>query len=280
MQKVRQIWEETAKQLEKVYDQREAQTIAYYLLEDMFQVKKASILANEAQHIDEQELALLVERLQHHEPIQYVTGRADFYGRRFTVKPGVLIPRPETEELVHAIVQNNPKGKPKILEVGVGSGCLAITLALETQGTIVGTDVSPEALAIAKQNARDHQVTISFFEHDVLTSDLPEHALDVLVSNPPYIPLDDQKEMSRNVLGYEPSIALFVPDDDPMVFYRRISELGLQSLKEGGEIYFEIHERLGEQVCQTLVQQGYKDVKIIKDMQGKDRVAYGYKLSQ
>lgn len=272
MKNVKQIWQETAKQLEKVYDQREAGNISYLLLEDLFDVSRASILSAEFLNVDHAKLQQSIDRLLNHEPLQYVTGVADFYGRRFRVAPGSLIPRPETEELVDLIVKENQIEKPKVLDVGVGSGCIAIALALELKGEVFGTDISEEALSIARSNADRLNAKVDFIQSDILLENVPVNELDILVSNPPYIPQRELFQMSKNVTEFEPRLALFVPDNDPLIFYKRIAEEGLKSLKKGGRLYFEIHENFSLEVKSHLQSTGYTEVIIHQDMQGKDRM--------
>lgn len=272
MRNVRQIWEETVKQLEKVYERREAENISYLLFEDQFHVLKSDILINSSRDFDTILLKKSVERILSHEPIQYVTGITEFYKRKFEIQQGALIPRPETEELVDLILKENSIETPKILDVGVGSGCIAISLKLETKGNVFATDVSKEAIHIAKRNATRLNADVAFIHHDILSSNLMQVGLDVLVSNPPYIPESDKNDMHSNVLDYEPDLALFVPDEDPLLFYRRIGEEGLTSLKVGGSLYLEIHEKHGLAIEQLLENLGYQEVAIHQDMQGKDRM--------
>ncbi|MEQ8628987.1 peptide chain release factor N(5)-glutamine methyltransferase [Ekhidna sp.] len=272
MKNVKQIWQETAKQLEKVYDRREAENISYLLLEDAFGLSKTAIFFEENAEVASGQLDKCVKRLLKHEPIQYVTGIADFYGRKFHIAPGALIPRPETEELVSLIIKENKVENPKVLDVGVGSGCIAITLALELNARVFGADVSKEAIAIAEKNAHQLNANMQFYQSDILNENLPETDLDIFVSNPPYIPHMEFDKMAKNVTDYEPELALFVPDDDPLIFYKRIAEEGLNSLKKGGNLYFEIHEDFGEEVKTYLRKTGYSEVTIHKDMQGKERI--------
>ncbi len=272
MENLRQIWEETSKQLEKVYDRREAESISCILIEDLFGINKVDILTSEPSPFKKEELERYIQRLLQNEPIQYVTGLAHFYGRIFKIKPKTLIPRPETEELCDLILEENTIENPEILEVGVGSGCIGITLALEANGKAYGTDVSNEALEISKLNAHLLEANITFVKSDILTEELPVTDLDILVSNPPYIPEQDKEKMHENVLRYEPDLALFVPNDDPLIFYRSIAERGLYALKKNGKLYFEIHERYGEDVQRLLESLGYKHVIVHKDMQGKERM--------
>ena len=272
MKNIRQIWQETTKRLEKVYDQREAESIAYILFEDLFDLNKTEILAGRSHKIDLILLDKSIKRLLNHEPIQYVTSIADFYGRKFHLEEGALVPRPETEELCALIIGENNLEKPKIADIGVGSGCIAITLSLELQGEVTGIDVSAKAINIARSNSDQLRADIRFIQLDVLKEDMPETNLDILVSNPPYIPNSDKADMQENVLRYEPEIALFVSNDDPLIFYKRIGKIGLLSLRKEGRLYFEIHESFGDQVKQFLEEIGYGEVIIHKDMQGKDRM--------
>jgi len=205
-------------------------------------------------------------------PVQYVTGIADFYNRRFRAGQGVLIPRPETEELVALILKERKSAKPRILDIGVGSGCIAITLALEMESDVFGTDVSEAALELANSNAIQLGARVTFLKHDILAEPLTLDSLDILVSNPPYIPNSDKPLMHNNVLEYEPETALFVSDDDPLIFYQRIAEEGRTALREGGRLYFEIHENYGPQVKGLVESMGYTEVEVHLDMQGKDRV--------
>lgn len=275
MVNVRKIWEETAKRLEKVYESREARQVAYLLMEDLFDLKRADILTQSECTVDMELINSSLERLLLHEPIQYVTGIADFYGRKFKIKPGALIPRPETEELVDLIVKGNSLECPKILEIGVGSGCMAVSLALELKGAVYGTDVSVEALSIAEENSEIHEASITLLSHDVLMEEIPLKGLDILVSNPPYIPDKDKASMQQNVLDYEPELALFVPNEYPLMFYDRIASQGLSVLNEGGKLYFEIHESHGEEVKFLLEGLGYHSVHVHRDMQGKNRMVSG-----
>lgn len=272
MKSVKKIWDETAQKLNGIYDQDEARRLVRLLLEDAFGVDRTAIFTDEHITLDEMRLDGFVSRLLAHEPIQYVTGVADFYGRKFKVAPGALIPRPETEELVRLVVEENDQENPRILDVGVGSGCIAITLALEMRCSAFGTDISQQALSIARDNAQTLEASVQFTQSDVLNSNPGEKDLDILVSNPPYIPEIERSVMSRNVTDYEPEEALFVPDGDPLVFYRRIAEAGLVCLKVGGRLYFEINENFGEATVQLLKRLGYGEIVLHKDMQGKDRV--------
>lgn len=235
--------------------------IDYYLGKDMILSPK-----------DEKELESILSRLCNFEPIQYVQGTASFLGRTFRVAPGVLIPRPETEELVERMLEEVAPAS-RILDIGTGSGCIAVTLSKELpEAEVTAWDISGEALAIAGDNNRLLQTSVQFVQRDVLTYQPTEDEyFDVIVSNPPYVTETEKKDMDPNVLNWEPSGALFVPDSDPLRFYRRIGELGRSMLTVGGRLYFEINRAFGEAVASMLRKQGYTNVRIRKDISGNDR---------
>lgn len=220
----------------------------------------------------EQELEDILQRLSRFEPLQYIEGRTLFLGREFWVAPGVLIPRPETEELVELMLKEIP-ADARILDVGTGSGCIAISLAKELPDALVTAwDVSPEALSVARANARKLQSNVRFVECDVLACQVDEVGLyDVIVSNPPYVTETEKADMEPNVLQWEPSLALFVPDDDPLRFYRRIAVLGRDMLADGGRLYFEINRAYGREMVEMLRAMGYVGVRVEKDLSQNDR---------
>lgn len=220
----------------------------------------------------EQELEDILQRLSRFEPLQYIEGRTLFLGREFWVAPGVLIPRPETEELVELMLKEIP-ADARILDVGTGSGCIAISLAKELPDALVTAwDVSPEALSVARANARKLQADVRFVECDVLACQVDEVGLyDVIVSNPPYVTEAEKADMEPNVLQWEPSLALFVPDDDPLRFYRRIAVLGRDMLADGGRLYFEINRAYGREMVEMLRTMGYVGVRVEKDLSQNDR---------
>ena len=220
----------------------------------------------------EQELEDILQRLSRFEPLQYIEGRTLFLGREFWVAPGVLIPRPETEELVELMLKEIP-ADARILDVGTGSGCIAISLAKELPDALVTAwDVSPEALSVARANARKLQADVRFVECDVLACQVDEVGLyDVIVSNPPYVTEAEKADMEPNVLQWEPSLALFVPDDDPLRFYRRIAVLGRDMLADGGRLYFEINRAYGREMVEMLRTMGYVRVRVEKDLSQNDR---------
>ena len=220
------------------------------------------------------ELENILTRLCQYEPIQYIQGKARFLGRDFHVAPGVLIPRPETEELVERIAREAPAGA-HVLDIGSGSGCISVSLALTIpRGVVTAWDISAEALDIARGNARSLGAEVRFVQCDALTvqPDANEH-YDMIVSNPPYVTERERATMRPNVLEWEPSLALFVPDNDPLRFYRRIADLGRRLLTPGGRLYFEINQAYGKAMASMLHEYGYTAIHIEKDMYGNDRFA-------
>lgn len=267
--------------LMKVYDSREASIIARYILEDVF---NASFWSEEELN-PEQIIRLdeVTQRLLKHEPWQYIGGYADFYGLKFKVNPSVLIPRPETEELVFValdfIKHNDVKS---VLDIGTGSGIIPITIGIKAQQplTLLAIDVSTDALRLAHENAETHDVFVEFAALDFLDrsqwADLPK--VDVIISNPPYIGKKEKPEMSANVLDYEPHIALFVKDDE-MEFYEAIATFVAEYQDEGCFVLVEINEKYSQNVAETFTNHGLQHVAIIKDMQGKDRMVSAVKKS-
>ena len=221
---------------------------------------------------------IITKKLINYEPIQYILGKTFFYDFNFNVAPGVLIPRPETEELVDIIVKRKDlKSKLNILDIGTGSGCIAISLSkLIPETQVFAIDVSDTALEIATKNAKKNKAKVSFHKSDILNWEndtfFDEHRFDIIVSNPPYIPLNDFESLEDNVKKHEPKIALFVPDNDPVIFYRRIAEMAKDCLNEHGSLYFEINETYGEEVVLAVKKAGFDNIKIIKDINGKDRI--------
>jgi release factor glutamine methyltransferase len=279
--------------LEKWYDAREAGNIAEWLLESitgwgrMDQLLNGSHAFTEAQQTQYDKGSL---RLEKGEPIQYVLEEAWFMGRRFTVNKNTLIPRPETEELVnwirkehtHTATQDghDQLQSPTILDVGTGSGCIAVSLQLDLpQATVYALDTSAGALETAAKNATALNAPIRFIEQDFLQeADWPVlPSVDILVSNPPYIAIAEAITMHTNVLDYEPFMALFVPDENPLVFYEALARFGQRKLNKGGLIYAEINERLGEVTREIFTKEGY-DVILQQDMQGKDRMLRASKV--
>lgn len=236
-------------------------TIDYYLGKDIILSSK-----------EMQKLNGILARLLNFEPIQYIQGTARFLERSYHVAPGVLIPRPETEELVEVMLREIPSDA-RILDIGTGSGCIAISLSKAfPNAKVTAWDVSEDALCIARRNNDDLQASVCFVKQDVLAwRGDGGQCYDVIVSNPPYITGSEKQEMERNVLDWEPFSALFVPNNDPLLFYRRIGELGRMMLVDGGRLYFEINRAYGEATAMMLCGQGYTGIRILKDISGNDR---------
>ncbi|MCK6617207.1 MAG: peptide chain release factor N(5)-glutamine methyltransferase [Cyclobacteriaceae bacterium] len=213
-----------------------------------------------------------VSRINNHEPIQYIVGETEFYRRKFKVNSSVLIPRPETEELVQqAISLIESKSNPALLDIGTGSGCIAITLNLELPTAIVyATDVSTRALEVAHENANRLDARVTFLHHNILISEIPFKSLDLIISNPPYVDESEKETLDTNVVKYEPHEALFAPGN-PLIFYQAIASKGGRALKPGGLLMVEINERFGTETAAIFSQEGYSTVRIIKDISGKDR---------
>ena len=258
------------------YSKQELNNIIFWLLEHELSITRTDWLLNKSMMLlPEVKTALqkATERLVKGEPIQYVLGECDFYGRSLKVTPNVLIPRRETEELVRMVIEQEP-GPVRILDVGTGSGCIAITLAKETKGADVwAIDNSDLALRVATQNAQVHGAAVTFRKIDILEDIHFAEKFDVVVSNPPYVRRSESGQMHDRVLRHEPDGALFVQDEQPLVFYERMAMLGKAGklLQNGGRIYWEINEALGEETKQMLAQYLFSDVFIQQDMQGKDR---------
>lgn len=262
------------------YDEREIKSILHLSISHLFNLETISQLQAQDLKFSESDLLFfrdVVKRLVKKEPIQYILGKAYFYDLSLNVDHRVLIPRPETEELVRLILDNHNQAKDlKVLDIGTGSGC--IPLALKSQRinwTISALDYSKDAIDLAKHNAKELDLNISFIFGNVLEKDFSESMngdFDILVSNPPYIPESDKSKMQENVLDFEPKMALFVENERPIVFYESIANHGQKLLVEGGYLYFEIHEDYAHDVVDMLKSKAYKNIKVHKDMQGKDRM--------
>lgn len=266
---------ELRNKLKTCYPASEAAALARIICCEVLGQRLTDYVQNEPLELDEaQSLAVdsLERRLLRFEPLQYILGSARFLGRDFHVEPGVLIPRPETEELVERMLKEVP-ANARIVDIGTGSGCIAITLAKELpDAQIEAWDISEVALRVARQNAQAWQAKVNFVQRDVLKW-TPEGKgeTDILVSNPPYVTESERADMDPNVRLYEPDGALFVPDKDPLRFYRRIGLLGRQLLTPGGKLYFEINRAYGQETAALLRTQGYTEVRTDKDLSGNDR---------
>lgn len=273
----RELW----RTLEPLYGNGEARAITDYVLDVCFGLSKADILCGAVEEMTAEktaELNKIFGRLTEGEPVQYVLGRAEFCGRWFSVRPGVLIPRPETEELCAWITADSKaSASPKVLDIGTGSGCIAITLQLDMpESKVTAWDISADALDVAHENAQQLGANVNFVKLDALNAK-PEGKWDVIVSNPPYICEKEKKDMAVNVLEHEPHTALFVPDADPLLFYRAITRLAVQTLNKGGRLYFEINPIYADDTCRMMQAEGMTAVELRSDMYGKQRMAKGIK---
>lgn len=273
----RELW----RTLEPLYGNGEARAVTDYVLDVSFGLSKADILCGAVDEMTAEktaELNKIFGRLMEGEPVQYVLGRAEFCGRWFNVRPGVLIPRPETEELCAWITADSKaSGSPKVLDIGTGSGCIAITLQLDMpESKVTAWDISADALDVARENAQQLGANVNFVKLDALNAK-PEGEWDVIVSNPPYICEKEKKDMAVNVLEHEPHTALFVPDADPLLFYRAITRLAVQTLSKGGRLYFEINPIYADDTCRMMRAEGMTAVELRSDMYGKQRMAKGVK---
>lgn len=273
----RELW----RTLEPLYGNGEARAITDYVLDVCFGLSKADIMCGAVEEMTAEktaELNKIFGRLMEGEPVQYVLGRAEFCGRWFDVRPGVLIPRPETEELCAWITADSKaSGSPKVLDIGTGSGCIAITLQLDMpESNVTAWDISADALDVARENAKQLGANVNFVKQDALNAK-PEGEWDVIVSNPPYICEKEKKDMAVNVLEHEPHTALFVPDADPLLFYRAITRLAVQTLNKGGRLYFEINPIYADDTCRMMQAEGMSAVELRSDMYGKQRMAKGVK---
>ena len=263
--------------LSGIYPPSEALSLAKMLLVEVFDFSTLELYGGKDKEISGKRRDVLdemIRRLKKNEPIQYIIGVESFCGLTFEVNPSVLIPRPETQELVGWIA-GDCEGKEacRILDIGTGSGCIPVSLAHRlSKAEVESWDISEDALQVARRNAERNGVEVLFRQKDVLKASPDEARYDVIVSNPPYIAEKEKVDMEANVLDWEPSIALFVPDEDPLLFYRKIAQLGCSMLMEGGALYFEINRAYGQETIQMLEAMGYKDIELRKDSWGNDRM--------
>lgn len=260
--------------LQDLYPPQEVKSLTMMICCDILGYQAVDVYLGKDINLSEskqQELENILARMRKNEPIQYIRGVADFYGMRFCVAPGVLIPRPETAELVELILRENPDAAT-LLDIGTGSGCVAISLSRHLpEAKVTAWDVSGDALAIALRNNELLGTSVAFEQRDVLTYEGGD-TFDVIVSNPPYVTEAEKSDMDANVLDWEPELALFVPDDDPLRFYRRIALLGKTLLASGGKLYFEINRAYGGATACMLEEMGYRHIRVLKDLFGNDRI--------
>ena len=273
------------KELIEIFDEKEIESFFYITLEAFHQLKRVDLVLNPALELDAIQLLqweTVLSQLKEHKPIQYILGETEFFGLPFYVNENTLIPRPETEELVDWIIKESKvesqKSKVKILDIGTGSGCIAISLAKNIPNAqVYAIDVSEKALTIAQKNAERNQVEVTFLHQNILeTEELPQK-FDIIVSNPPYVRNLEKEEINKNVLEYEPHLALFVEDDDALIFYRKITELATKNLSDDGQLYFEINQYLGKLMVELLEKYHFKNIELRKDIYGNDRMTFAVK---
>jgi release factor glutamine methyltransferase len=269
-----------SKELNHLYPAEEISSIAGIIIRTVTGLSRLHEINNPEfliSPIQAEEIIKYCEELVTGKPVQYVTGETEFYNCRIKLNRSTLIPRPETEEIVDLIIKENRNFRGKIIDIGTGSGCIAIPLALNIKGAVVtGTDISEEAIRISKENAMLNNAVVTFEKADMLrSSDYIKYSVGLIVSNPPYVRNSEKNKMMSNVIDFEPHQALFVPDSDPLVFYRAISEIAGKILIPGGLVYLEINEAMGPEMLNLFLTAGFSDVKIIKDINGKDRILKG-----
>jgi release factor glutamine methyltransferase len=277
---IKQYRNEFVKKLSPIYDEGEAESFFYLILEAKNQLKRIDLALNPDLVFSEKEFEVwnaILEQLKREIPVQYLLGKTSFYGLEFEVNENVLIPRPETEELVDWILENQKSKfdsqKVKILDIGTGSGCIAISLAKNLPNAeVFAIDVSEKALATAKNNTSLSKVEVNFINQNILETEDLKQEFDIIVSNPPYVRNLEKEEIKRNVLDNEPHLALFVEDDDALIFYKKIAELAQKNLCSGGQLYFEINQYLGKEMISLLEKLNFKNIELRKDIYGNDRM--------
>ncbi len=279
MRKLKQIFKN---RLANIYPEEEINELFFMVMEHILGKSKSQIIFAMMDNAEKETVETandILCKLERHEPIQYILGKADFMGRTFKVNHSTLIPRPETALSVCNAIDEAKRvleSKPKvsIIDIGTGSGIIAISVALELgeKANVTAIDISDEALCIAKQNAKDLDANVKFLQVDVLSKDFfTLDKYDIIVSNPPYIRPSEMAEMRRNVLDYEPHLALFIPENDPLLFYREITNFATTHLENNGAVVFEINEAFGNETKEMMNKQGFRNVNITKDDYGKDR---------
>jgi release factor glutamine methyltransferase len=282
LQTIKDIRKYIAGELKDIYPETEIRSLSEMIILYALDINKISLFSDLKRPVsppESESIKQLCNELKKGKPIQYVTGETLFYNCTLKVNPDVLIPRPETEELVDLIVRENRGFTGEITDIGTGSGCIAIALAVNLPcSSVTATDISAGALLTAEENARLNNAAINFVRADIFGADKSEIGKpDIIVSNPPYIRESEKLLMHRNVLDFEPHEALFVPDDDPLVYYRAILNAAKIMLKPGSKIYFEINEAMGINLCRLMESYNYTGIQLIKDINGKDRIIKGVK---
>jgi len=271
-------------ELQGLYDEDEIKAIFLVVVAEKFglnrtnyQLRKTDIV----KEADKTEVLSILQDLKKHRPIQYILNKADFYGEVFQVNESVLIPRQETEELVDLIIKNHKSSQNlKIIDIGTGSGCIPITLSKHLNNALVTTiDISKEAINTAQENAKNFKTQVQFINADIFEWEyiFSDQHYNIIVSNPPYITPGEKQHMNQNVLAYEPELALFIEESAPLIFYDVISSFALKHLTPDGDLYFEINQYLGPEMKELMVKKGFEQVKLIKDINGADRIIHAKK---
>ena len=280
---LRELRNDFRESLSSIYDSQEVDSFFYLILNNFYQMSRVDLALKPEFEIEEMEIKKwrnIIAELQLQKPIQYILGATEFFGLPFEVNSSVLIPRPETEELVDWILKNNSDDSKqlRILDIGTGSGCIPITLAKNLiHSEVSAIDVSKEALKVAEINAQKNSVEVKFIKMDILKAEKLSETYDIIVSNPPYVRELEKQEMQKNVLDFEPHLALFVEDEDALLFYIKITQLASKSLSEGGQLYFEINQYLGQRMINLLNEYKFRDIELRKDIYGNDRMIFGRK---
>jgi release factor glutamine methyltransferase len=285
MKTVKEVSTKFRVELKSLYDTREIDSLCNIALAEVADISSAQIKAfpeMELTGAQSEEIDKLLIRLKTGEPLQYIIGHTEFYGLQFKVNPSVLIPRPETEELVEWALASWPSrvssgqlSTGNILDIGTGSGCIAISLKKNLpKARVSAIDISPEALQTAKENAELNDVEVNFMEADILNikSKIENQTFEIIISNPPYVTLEDKEQMHSNVTDFEPHTALFVPENDPLIFYKAIADFAATHLENGGLLFLEINESYGEQTVELLKDKLFNNIELRKDMSGRDRM--------
>ena len=271
MEKVSNILSYFREELSAVADEREITSWYYISMEYLLVYNRSDCIINSNQILNKSQLSKIkqiVAELKTHKPIQYILGKTEFYGLKINVNEHTLIPRPETEQLVDWILKENFVAA---LDIGTGSGCIPIALAKHTDAKVLAIDVSEDALLIAEENAKNNKVEIDFIHQDILQTNSLQK-VDLIVSNPPYVLESEKEKMQENVLDYEPELALFVEDKNPLIFYKKIASLAFNFLNENGKLFFEINAKFGKETIEMLVDIGFVNIELKKDMNDKDRM--------
>ena len=271
MEKVSNILSYFREELSAVADEREITSWYYIYMQYLLVYNRSDCIINSNQVLNKSQLSKIkqiVAELKTHKPIQYIFGKTEFYGLKIKVNEHTLIPRPETEQLVDWILKENFVAA---LDIGTGSGCIPIALAKHTDAKVLAIDVSEDALLIAEENAKNNEVEIDFIHQDILQTNYLQK-VDLIVSNPPYVLESEKEKMQENVLDYEPELALFVEDKNPLIFYKKIASLAINFLNENGKLFFEINAKFGKETIEMLADIGFVNIELKKDMNDKDRM--------